>query len=471
MSQLDVERTSIDGLLVLRLPLHEDARGWFKENWQRERMVAAGLPDFGPVQNNMSYNAKAGATRGIHAEPWDKLVSVASGRVFGAWVDLREGPGFGTLVTAEIGPDTSVFVPYGVGNSYQALTDGTVYSYLVNDHWSPEARAQYTYCNLFDDTLAIPWPIPADQAEISDADRTHPRLADVTPMRPPATKPLAERNVVILGAGGQLGSELRQRLPRAVAVDKDQLDLTDAAAIDAFRFADADVVINAAAYTAVDAAETADGRRLAWALNATAVQRLAEAARRDDFLLVHVSSDYVFDGARTTHTEDEPLSPLGVYGQSKAAGDLAAMGAPRHLIARTSWVVGGGPNFVRTMAGLADRGISPTVIHDATGRLTFASTLADAIVHLVERGVEGVVNVSNGGPVTSWYDIARRVFALRGRNPDDITPVTQAQFTAGKDGVAPRPLHSAFDLTRLRAAGFTPGDADDALAHYVAGLP
>ena len=86
-----VERTPIPGLLVVRLDVHEDARGWFKENWQREKMVAAGLPDFGPVQNNVSFNARRGATRGIHTEPWDKFVTVTTGRVFGAWVDMREG--------------------------------------------------------------------------------------------------------------------------------------------------------------------------------------------------------------------------------------------------------------------------------------------------------------------------------------------------------------------------------------------
>ena len=92
-----IETTPIPGLLVLHVPVHGDSRGWFKENWQREKQLALGLPDFGPVQNNISFNAAPGVTRGIHAEPWDKYVSVAAGRVFGAWVDLREGPSFGAL--------------------------------------------------------------------------------------------------------------------------------------------------------------------------------------------------------------------------------------------------------------------------------------------------------------------------------------------------------------------------------------
>ena len=190
--------TAIPGLVLWELPVHGDSRGWFKENWQREKMVAAGLPDFGPVQNNIAFNDAVGTTRGIHAEPWDKWISVASGRVFGAWVDLREGPTFGAVFTAELDPSRAIFVPRGVGNAYQTLEPDTSYAYLVNDHWSPEAA--YTFLNLADETVAIPWPIPLDAAELSDKDRAHPRLTAVTPVPP--------RMTLVLGANGQLGRAL-----------------------------------------------------------------------------------------------------------------------------------------------------------------------------------------------------------------------------------------------------------------------
>ena len=176
---LGIENTPIPGFLRIDLTVHGDNRGWFKENWQREKMVALGLPDFGPVQNNISFNDEAGVTRGIHAEPWDKFVSVATGRVFGAWVDLREGPSFGTVYTTEIDPSVAVYVPRGVGNAYQTLEPNTAYTYLVNDHWSPSAR--YTSLNLADETAAVPWPIPLERAILSDKDRAHPRMAQVTP--------------------------------------------------------------------------------------------------------------------------------------------------------------------------------------------------------------------------------------------------------------------------------------------------
>src|SRR5687767_14249008 len=177
-----VTPTDIPGLLVIDLDVRGDNRGWFKENWQRAKMVELGLPDFGPVQNNMSFNTRAGATRGIHAEPWDKLVSLAKGRIFGVWVDLRPGEHFGRSFTIEMGPETAVYVPRGVGNAFQTLEDETAYSYLVNDHWSLAAKDSYTFLNLADETVAIAWPIPLAEAELSAADEAHPRLAEVTPM-------------------------------------------------------------------------------------------------------------------------------------------------------------------------------------------------------------------------------------------------------------------------------------------------
>ncbi len=456
-----VQATAIPGLLVVRLGVHGDSRGWFKENWQRARMVAAGLPDFEPVQNNVSFNTDAGVTRGVHAEPWDKYVTVAAGRVFGAWVDLRPGESFGRAVTLELGPDRGVFVPRGVGNAFQTLEDSTAYSYLVNDHWSAAARESYTFLNLADETVAIDWPIPLERAELSEADRRHPRLAEVRPMAP--------RPVLVTGAGGQLGRALARALPGAVAVGRDALDLADPASVAAFDFAPYGTIVNAAAYTRVDAAETPEGRRQAWATNVTGVAALVQAARRHRATLVHVSSDYVFDGTREVHPEDEAFAPLGVYGQTKAAGDALVATLPRHLLLRTSWVVGEGRNFVATMASLADRGVSPSVVDDQHGRLTFTDELVRALVHLLATGApSGTYNVTNGGPSQTWADIARAVFVLRGREASDVTGVSTEVYGAGKD-LAARPRHSTLDLTRLEATGFVPEDAAEAVRRYLAG--
>lgn len=172
--------STIEGLYTYDLPVHGDNRGWFKENYQKEKMNDLGLADFVPVQNNFSFNAEKGTTRGLHAEPWEKYISVANGSVFGAWVDLRKGPGFGTVFTTVIDPSIAVFVPRGVANAYQTLEDNVTYTYLVNDHWSPEAK--YTFLNLFDSTAAIEWPIAKEDAILSEKDAGHPYLSDVIPM-------------------------------------------------------------------------------------------------------------------------------------------------------------------------------------------------------------------------------------------------------------------------------------------------
>lgn len=457
---LTVERTPVPGLLVVRTPVHRDARGWFEEAWQRAKMVAAGLPDFGPVQHNISHNDARGATRGIHAEPWDKYVTVVHGRIFGAWVDLRAGEGFGTSFTLEVEPGTAVFVPRGVGNSYQALADETVYSYLVNAHWRPGPT--YPALALDDPSVAIDWPIPLSQSEISDKDRANPQLGEVTPFAP---KP-----ALVLGGTGQIGRALRALLPDAVAPTRAELDLTDPAALDAYDLTRHDLVINAAAMTAVDDAETPEGSRLAWRLNAQLPAQLARCAVGDGFTLVHYSSDYVFDGRVETHDESEALAPLGEYGRTKAAGDLAVAVAPRHYLLRTSWVVGEGGNFVRTMARLADEGRSPSVVDDQTGRLAFADEIAAATLHLVARSAPfGTYNVTQDGPPLTWAGIAREVFALRGRAREDVVAVTTAEYAAGRP-MAPRPMHSTLALDKLRATGYEPVDQMDALRRYVEGI-
>ncbi|MDQ7878743.1 dTDP-4-dehydrorhamnose reductase [Microbacterium sp. QXD-8] len=455
--------TPIPGLVVFELPVHGDARGWFKENWQREKMTGAGLPDFGPVQNNVSFNDAVGTTRGIHAEPWDKWVSVATGRIFGAWVDLREGPTFGHVFTTEIDPSRAIFVPRGVGNSYQTLEPDTAYTYLVNDHWSPEAS--YSFLNLADETAAIAWPIPLADVEISAKDREHPRLVDVTPVPPKKT--------LVVGAAGQLGLALRQALGGSAHVEyvtRADLDVTDPGLDNARRWRDYGVIVNAAAYTAVDLAETPDGRQEAWAANVTGVAALARIAASHGITLVHVSSDYVFDGTLDRpYREDDAVRPLGVYGQTKAAGDAVVATVPRHYIVRTSWVIGEGKNFVRTMASLAERGVDPRVVDDQVGRLTFTSDLARVISYLLRSPHPyGVYNATSAGAATSWADIARSVFRLTGNDPARVQGIsTDEYFAAASSPVAPRPRNSVLDLSKIERTGFRLSDGPTALAAYL----
>ncbi len=179
-NELTVTESPIPGLFVVKMPVHGDNRGWFKENYQKEKMEALGLPAFTIVQNNISFNNELGVTRGLHAEPWNKFISTAKGRVFGGWCDLRKGDSFGKTFTIELNPGTAVYVPKGVANGFQTLDTDVAYTYLVDAHWSPEAK--YTFVNAFDPALGIDWPITQQNAITSEKDVSHPLLATVIPM-------------------------------------------------------------------------------------------------------------------------------------------------------------------------------------------------------------------------------------------------------------------------------------------------
>ena len=472
---LQVTETGIEGLKVLELSVHGDSRGWFKENWQRAKMVALGIPDLHVVQNNISFNAERGVTRGIHAEPWDKFISVATGSVFGAWVDLRQGSAtYGKAYTTTLDPSRAIYVPRGVGNSFQALEDGTAYTYLVDAHWSAELKRTYTFVNLADPELDIQWPIPLSEATLSEADLHHPMLADVVPMAPKRT--------LVTGCRGQLGRAVRQLaeerglLPSFDFCDIDTFDMADPAAYSRYDWDLYGTVINCGAWTAVDRAETPEGRISCWKANATGPALLARTCAEHGITLVHISSDYVFDGTREVHTEGEPFCPLSVYGQSKAAGDLAVAGCPQHYILRSSWVIGDGRNFVKTMAALSDRCADPddslsqvTVVDDQLGRLTFTKDMAAAIFHLLgTHAAYGTYGCTGSGATRSWADIARAVFDARNGNGAAVCPVSTAEYYASAKGpVAPRPHHSTLSLSKLEAAGFHMPDWEEELGEYL----
>ena len=466
---MHIESTAIAGLSIVHLDVHGDNRGWFKENWQRLTMGKAGLPDFAPVQHNLSFNAQPGVTRGLHAEPWDKLVSVAHGKVFGAWCDLREGSDtYGTVVHQEIGPDKAVFVPRGVANGFQALEENTTYSYLVSDHWSPDAH--YTAVNLD----MIPWPLAP--TEISDKDRNHPQLDDVTPMPP--------RKILVTGANGQLGKALREVYKNAAHVEfltRQEFDITASDISSARPWRQYQAIINCAAYNDVNGAEY--DRASAWETNATAPARLAKIAADNNLTLVHISSDYIFDGSHEIHTEEEIPSPLSAYGASKAAGDTAAQTAPRHYVIRTSWVFGEGDNFMSTMASLAQRNIEPVVINDQKGRPTYAEDLAKGIKHLLESDAEyGVYNLSSSGDAVGRDEVAMAVFIGVGHDPAEVHSASTEQYNAfraqqassnGQPAPQPeaqRPAESTLDLSKIEATGFTPSNWRSSLALYLAML-
>jgi len=269
--------------------------------------------------------------------------------------------------------------------------------------------------------------------------------------------------ILLTGANGQVGWELRRTLAplgELEALGRAELDLRDAGRMrEAVRASNADVIVNAAAYTAVDKAESE--REAAFAVNATAPGVLAEEAKRSGALLVHYSTDYVFDGAKPApYVEEDEPNPINAYGASKLAGEraIAASGC-RYLILRTSWVYGPrGANFYLTMLRLARERPELRVVDDQVGAPTSSLAIARATAQLLRPGAHGLYHLSAAGR-TSWCGFARAILARAGI----ATPVVAIR-TEDYPAPAKRPRNSRLDCSRLRA------DFGVALAPWEEGL-
>ena len=275
------------------------------------------------------------------------------------------------------------------------------------------------------------------------------------------------KEFVIIG-GGQLGSELAKKYPDALAVDYPEIDITKPESLDKIDWSDKTTILNAAAMTAVDDAQIPANCEKVFDINTYGVRNLAEIAIKHGLHMIHVSSDYVFDGTHANHPEDETFSPMNVYGISKMLGDKEAAKAKRYHIIRTSWVVGDGNNFIKTMFGLAQRDIKPSVVNDQFGRLTFTSELVRAIDHIIRNEIAyGTYNVSNSGPIKSWDEIAADVYELAGHSRDEVTGVSTMEYYAGKKNIAPRPENSDLNLSKIQATGFESHDYPQLVEEYV----
>lgn len=444
MRDLRVEPTEIPGLLIVRLGLQYNDDGWFKEDWHRAKMVALGLPDFDPVQRNITHVVSRGTTRGFLAEPWDRLVSVVQGRAMGAWVDLREGEGFGRTVTCDLDLGTAVFIPRGVANAHQVLEDDTTFTFLLEHHWTPQGRGRASSVDLFDPELDIPWPIGRDQAIVAHRDKLNPRLADA--------KPIAPRRALVVGTESRLGRALLAELPGADGLPTSAFDVDASALVDISAY---DTIINAHGDTGTGLAgsSSADER---WRAAAARANRLTDIARRHHLRYVHVSTDCVFEHSAPEHPEEDPLSVSDPHAQALVAGELVAAGVHRHLIIRTGWVVARDESFVDQMVTAARRGQRPAVVGDQYGRLTFARQLAAGITHLLDIGAPaGVYNITGDGPVVTWAEVARQIFQLAGADPDRVLAI-DTPAPGGTEASAPSEVLS---LKRIKAIGFRPGNS------------
>lgn len=268
---------------------------------------------------------------------------------------------------------------------------------------------------------------------------------------------------LVTGAGGMLGRDVLDRLAaageRATGLERAVLDVTDAGAVGAALAAHRPaVVVNAAAWTAVDDAESEEDQALE--VNGTGPRVLAEGCRESGAVLLHVSTDYVFAGDATApYAEDAPVAPRSAYGRTKAVGELAVREAlpETGYVVRTAWLYGaGGRNFVRTMIRLEGVKESLGVVNDQRGQPTWTVDLADRLVRLGRAALDGtapagVYHGTSAGE-TTWFGLTREIFSLLGADPERVRPTTSAAFARP----APRPAYSVLGHERWRAAGIEP---------------
>jgi dTDP-4-dehydrorhamnose reductase len=269
--------------------------------------------------------------------------------------------------------------------------------------------------------------------------------------------------IVLTGPSGQVGRELAPRLAalgEVVALDRLALDLADAGAIRArLRELRPALIVNSAAHTAVDRAESEPD--LAFSINATAPRVLAEEAKRLGALLVHYSTDYVFDGTKATpYTEDDEPNPLGAYGRSKLEGERAIRASGcRHLILRTSWVYASrGQNFLLTMLRLGTERPELRVVDDQRGAPTWARDIAAATVALIAKVPDGLYHLTATGE-TTWYGFACEIMRRAGLKAL-VHPISSADYPTA----ARRPANSVLDNARVRAAGVVMPAWEESLA-------
>lgn len=267
---------------------------------------------------------------------------------------------------------------------------------------------------------------------------------------------MSKMNILVTGANGQLGNEMRvvarNSADNYIFTDVAELDITDAAAVEKMvTDNDVKVIVNCAAYTNVDKAE--DDREFAELLNARAVENLAQAIRRNDGLLVHVSTDYVFGGTKnnTPCREDEPANPTGVYGVTKLHGEQAIIASGcHHIIIRTAWLYSEfGKNFLKTMLDLTTTKPQLKVVFDQVGSPTYAYDLALAIFDIVENRKyvdnDGVYHYSNEG-VCSWFDFTKMIAEYADHTGCDIQPCHSDEFPSK----VIRPSYSVLDKTKIK---------------------
>lgn len=447
--------TPIKGVKIIEPHVFRDARGYFFESFN-ERLFREKVADVHFVQDNESYS-EGTVVRGLHFQRGEhaqaKLVRVVQGRVLDVALDLRKDSStFGQHVAVELSEENhrQLFIPRGFAHGFAVLSPTAKFQYKCDNYYCPESEDGIAFN---DPNLKINWRLDLSKAIVSEKDTNRPTLQQWMESR--NTIPTIStdvKKILVTGSHGQLGNSIRKISEASQHefkfTDVAELNITSASDIERIMSEfKPDVIINCAAYTDVNKAE--NDTSIAHKLNSEAPGLLANAAKRYNAHMIHISTDYVF-GQSTLNTpieETTPTSPLGVYGMTKLEGEeMVKASGCRYTIIRTAWLYSEyGKNFVKTMLNMMDQQPLLKVVSDQTGTPTYAGDLAEAILNIINNpGRSTTYHFSNLGTAT-WYDFACEIQRMAKKSNCKVIPCTTSEFPTP----ASRPSYSVLSKNKI----------------------
>lgn len=451
----------IPDIILIEPNLFGDQRGYFYESYREDLFNKAVGYNVNFVQDNESKSGK-GVIRGLHYQvpPFaqSKLVRVIKGLVLDVVVDIRKSSkSFGKSLSFEISSQNKhqLFVPRGFAHGFVVLSESAIFSYKVDNYYSPKHERGIAYD---DKDLAIDWKLSKELLKLSDKDKSNPPLAEIKNLF------WLTMRILVTGSNGQLGKSIKRIVNEKnykkrhnfgyVFPTRAELDLFKSDSIkNYFDKNKIDLIINCAAYTMVDQAESNEEQ--ADQLNHLAVKEIAQIAKKKDIILIHISTDFVFDGYKhSPYLETDTTSPLNIYGRTKLDGEKAILLEMKFdaIIIRTSWLYSEfGNNFVDTILNIAQKKSQLNIVNDQIGSPTYASDLAHVILQIVDsykfnlkEKKSQLYHYSNSGEC-SWYDFAKEIII----NFDIdclINPISSYDYPLP----AKRPKYSSLDTNKIK---------------------
>jgi dTDP-4-dehydrorhamnose reductase len=465
---LTADGTIIEGLFEVFPKVFEDSRGYFFESYSQHDFESAGIA-IPFVQDNQSRSGK-GVLRGLHFQknhPQGKLVRVIEGEVFDVAVDIRpESPTRGKWygVVLNVKEQNQFYIPPGFAHGFLVLSETCVFAYKCTDFYHPNDEGGIIWN---DPSIGIEWPALSMEYILSEKDKKLPGFNSMTnatvefPRETPKLFSKGKQQIWLIGNKGMLGTELSLLLEKNnipfTGTDR-EIDITNRETVLSFATnlqKPVAWIINCAAYTAVDKAE--DDQTACRLLNTGGAANIAAAAKTVGTKLIHISTDYVFNGQENRpYTEEDATDPIGVYGLTKRDAETRVLEEnAKSYIIRTAWLYGRyGNNFVNTMLKLMDEREEIKVVNDQYGSPTWAYDLAQVIISLMVNGGNhipcGIYNFTNEGNI-SWFEFAKAIYE-EGKNlhilnkPCAIKPCTSAEYPAK----VKRPAYSVLDKTKIK---------------------